>query len=810
MVPFVPPRRWECPDCFLIVWAPFAPSSCHRCNFQASSPLVSPPFTFKLALPPLGQCIGCGSRGPSGTQCLNCAAPVEPLDQSFHYEFGWRHGPRPDNLGPSHPNAPESPFVGSNNIGFIKCLASQIISALGGIFSDPLCVRTRAVFKLALEALDAGHLNRLLSSQYTDRLNAVSKLVTNHLSETSPRMACIRANITLDQPAALVALLGADSRPSVFNKIISPEGAHLTSQESIMQHIAKLSSWATLRVMTIDRDDTSRIPDPFTSISAIELHSLTNVALHQDSGRRSRLVSDILSSASYPLHDILLGHSMLPNAALRTLSTPDLEALLTSPDLDYSISTITTKFIEGESRRLTILGAFVHLTQPAALLAMILFVENILSFDVLLSSEGVLIGTPNSLLQRVDSIISQARQYVISRPTLSSVDFDTQDDNLSELRDRLLRIYITKKAPELLTPYTAFVQDPPRAPPGLATRELVTKFLGRPLPWEMSVWDGSLPINRESLHSTYGDISWKESYYLLKHFNIRIGGPELCDAPCGECGYGWAFHFSGSCPFCADPPPPSICIKERRARFIRVAWKIGTAAVVLLNLLREIRSASAPANPLPLEIAPPTAQTVHILIMKGYSTLYLLGRDGKADIGFHSNTLEDESVFTAAARIIATETNINARSSDFISLPGVTCAGESVLIYPSIDRDVWVRDTSKYKEVEFVCLNTIVNIGKIFPTHIYFAIMQDISKYIFDDPAAHYRQIMARCPICRSLGPLQSQCSHPSVSWKSLLPPASRLTTAVVGYLQGVQSDCQMCSHSAVDPDPLSVPHNPV
>lgn len=745
----------------------------------------------------MGECIGCGARASSGTQCLECGAPVEPLDQSYYYNFGWRLGPRPDQSGPTHPNAPESPFVGSNNVGFIKCLVSQLISALGGIFSNPLSIRTRTIFKLALESLDAGHLNRLLSRSHSRRITAVAKLVTNYLSETSPRMACIRANIAMDQPATLVALLGADARPSIFIKIISPVGAHLASHETIMDHIQKISSWATLRVMTQDCDSSSRIPDPFSSTSAIELQSLTNAALHQDSGRRSRLVSDILSKTSYPLHDIMLEHAALPNSALRTLSTPDLEALLNSTDLDDSVSNITSKFIEGESRRLTVLGSFVQLTQPAALLAMILFVENIPSFDPLLTPDGVLIGIPSCFLQLTDSIIAQAQRYVISRPTLSSPDFDNEDDNLSDLRDRLLRIHLTKSAPELLVPYTAIIRDPPRSPPGPATRELITNFLGRPLSWDHSVWDGSLPINNESLYDAYGEITWKESYYLLKHFNVKIGGPELCDAPCGSCGYAWAFHFTGPCPFCTDPPLPLMDPISRRARVIRIIWKVGTAAAILVNLLQKVRAVSGPLDPLPVAIDTST-QLVHVLIMKGYSTLYLLSREGKADIGFHSTIMPEETPFTAAARILGTETNIHTRSSDFISLPGVTCAGEPVLFYPSIDRDIWVRDTAKYKELEFVCKNTLANIRKIFHTYPYYSPMEEIAKYVFDDPAAHYRQIMARCPICRSLGPQETQCGHPSNKWKKILPPACRLVTSTVGYLQGKQSDCQMCGEASL------------
>ena len=43
-----------------------------------------------------GECIGCGAVGVAGGQCLSCGAPVEPWDGSFHYDFGWVDGPRPE------------------------------------------------------------------------------------------------------------------------------------------------------------------------------------------------------------------------------------------------------------------------------------------------------------------------------------------------------------------------------------------------------------------------------------------------------------------------------------------------------------------------------------------------------------------------------------------------------------------------------------------------------------------------------------------------------------------------------------------
>ena len=45
---------------------------------------------------PDGECIGCDAVGVAGGQCLSCGAPVEPWDGSFHYDFGWVDGPRPE------------------------------------------------------------------------------------------------------------------------------------------------------------------------------------------------------------------------------------------------------------------------------------------------------------------------------------------------------------------------------------------------------------------------------------------------------------------------------------------------------------------------------------------------------------------------------------------------------------------------------------------------------------------------------------------------------------------------------------------
>ena len=42
----------------------------------------------------LGACITCGVPDAAGNWCNVCGGPVEPNDQSYHYQHGWRDGPR--------------------------------------------------------------------------------------------------------------------------------------------------------------------------------------------------------------------------------------------------------------------------------------------------------------------------------------------------------------------------------------------------------------------------------------------------------------------------------------------------------------------------------------------------------------------------------------------------------------------------------------------------------------------------------------------------------------------------------------------
>ena len=212
----------------------------------------------------------------------------------------------------------------------------------------------------------------------------------------------------------------------------------------------------------------------------------------------------------------------------------------------------------------------------------------------------------------------------------------------------------------------------------------------------------------------------------------------------------------------------------------RVIRCIGRAARAFKDLLELVKTAPALVE---------STYPVHVLLMKGFSTLFLRQREGTCDIGLRTGAGYSEDPFAVAAKLLADETTIQAKPSDFITIPGVTLPGASILLYPSTDKDIWVRDTAKYAELEFVCCNTLENVGKIFPTSCFFHQLRGVVNYVLNDPSCHYHQILARCPICHSLGPRGSSCTHPS------RPPFPRQETGIVGYLQGKQADCNMCGH---------------
>ena len=48
-----------------------------------------------------GSCLGCGDKGKALDQRLTCGGPVEPDDNSSHYQSGWHDGPRESCKHPS-------------------------------------------------------------------------------------------------------------------------------------------------------------------------------------------------------------------------------------------------------------------------------------------------------------------------------------------------------------------------------------------------------------------------------------------------------------------------------------------------------------------------------------------------------------------------------------------------------------------------------------------------------------------------------------------------------------------------------------
>jgi len=73
---------------------------CEVCVADFGVPLPQPPLPQVVPSHPMqapavgGSCIGCGHLGRACSQCESCGAPVEPLDGSWHYDFGWVEGPR--------------------------------------------------------------------------------------------------------------------------------------------------------------------------------------------------------------------------------------------------------------------------------------------------------------------------------------------------------------------------------------------------------------------------------------------------------------------------------------------------------------------------------------------------------------------------------------------------------------------------------------------------------------------------------------------------------------------------------------------
>ena len=114
-----------------------------------------------------GECIGCGTRATAGGQCLDCGAPVEPLDQTFHYDFGWKLGPRLQNTMTIANNP--SPMA-------TESMVSRLLASLTGILKPPHSPRATELLNEALLKLRANQVTRLvnLSMPAVLALNALS------------------------------------------------------------------------------------------------------------------------------------------------------------------------------------------------------------------------------------------------------------------------------------------------------------------------------------------------------------------------------------------------------------------------------------------------------------------------------------------------------------------------------------------------------------------------------------------------------------------------------------------------------------
>ena len=783
--------NWECPECFMHIWAPHHPRSCHRCG------LILPPgndmaLSFTPAAPIDGHCVACGKAGTRGGQCDECGGPIEPDDQSCHYHNGWRHGPRPPgshldiipaNLGNAHEN------IANDHI-------AQIIFGLEGILAPPYSTATKSIIEGALKRLDNNHIFRIKRQQHPAKENAVARLVANHLTSNDPRLATIAPMLDIGHPSLITALLGAASRRTVLSKIISDDGTHLANQNTICTFINELSSWAQLKTWTLGSGH--KIPDPFPIDTKYdEAQALVNAALYDDSVGYDHMVTNILNRTTNPLRMIVLGHEALPRKALRSLPRHQLEDLSLSPTctLNAYIADVTTEFIVNESRRLKILRAFVNLRQPAACYAMILTAETISSFDPYIDHRGILRHNISNIQDLMDITCNTAKLDCIAKPTFTHQtppELGLDILCLEDLGKALIHNHLMQQAPSLFVPYTAVISRT-RDPPDANTREAITSYLGRPLPWEPEVWDGNICPSKEIMENTFGFITWKQAFYLHKHHNVRMGGEAVQHPSCEFCGISWTFWFTGPCPLCIRPTYATPNTQDRIKRGIRVIMKIAKARLILIDLLESVQARHNSINS-----ATSTFQTtpLHVIVIKGYSALFTIQNGHMANIGFQTLVGPEDNIFAKAAQLIRDKTNIAAEASDLIAYPGSARDGANILFYPSIERDIWVRIPGTLVEAEFGCLSVLKYLPRTFEKPALHQEILQLLNYMFNDPRAQYSQIMAKCHICGSLGPVGSKCKHDPQEY-GCHPHHCRLETGIVGFLQGRQADCHICGQQS-------------
>ena len=784
-------KEWACPECLMYLWAPSFPTACHRCGYYvhidsegASTRL------FEIVPTTDGQCLACSRKGVSGQQCPECGGPIEPIDQSFHYQDGWRQGPRPQGL--------QLDFIPANfakmHENLANTLIAQILHNLEGILSPPYSAPTKAIIDTSLRRLDNGHLTRMTKQEHPFLENAIARLVSKHLTNKDPRLACIASMLSIEHPAHVTALLGAASRQATFAKIISDDGTLLANQITVFSFINELSSWAQLKNLTLGSGH--KIPDPFPQNTKYEeAQALINAALHDDSIGHDYIVTKILGLTTNPLRQMVLGHESFPRKALRSQPRDILEGLLSAPPctINSFVANTTTELIANESRRLKTLRAFINLSQPAACYAMILTAETILSFDPYIDHRGILLRDPAGIRSLMEITCHSAKRRCISTPTFTHCtppELGLDILCLEDLGKVLIHNYLVKQAPSLFIPYTATIKNT-RDPPDPPTRDAITEYLGRPLPWDREVWDGSMDSARDMMLNTFGNITWNQGFYMHKHYNVRMGGEAVKDHSCKYCGIPWTFWFAGPCPLCIPPTYSLPNVDERIKRGLRIIRNYALGRLIFINLYYHIQAKRSKALSPTSTDKKPRHTPLHVIILKGYSALFTIQDGTIANIGFQTTVRPDDNVFAKAAELIRATTNITANASDLVAYPSSADDGSNILFYPSIERDIWVRLPGNVTEAEFGDLNTL----KYLRLHGNPAVHRMIIKrltYIFDDPRAQYEQIMARCHVCRSLGPIGSKCNHDPKIYGSKAHYC-RLETPIVGFLQGRQADCHMC-----------------
>ena len=780
------PRRYECPECSMIIWTPTPPIECPRCDFQETEYS----HKFQLTTPQNGECMGCGMKGTAGNQCENCGAPIEPSDNTFHFQFGWHHTPRPEpsrtnmNVDTNDHNTPFSPPK--------DILVTKLLSSLTSILSPPHAPRTIIILKEALMKTNTEKITHLLNLPPTARTIGTAREATSHIASISPRLSRFCDLIILAQPAKVTALLGLMARPNVAD-ILHPSGTEVANKETIAAYINELSSWAQLKVATFGSPH--GIPSPFADAATIMVQNAFNISTYDDSPFHDNIITRILNETSGPLKSIILRNELIVRRALRSVDGPTLIGMTktswdNSPsDTAKEVAARATLHIAAESRRLLTLRAFVCLSQPAALLAMIITSENIGILERYIDPKGILISNPYNITYLMESYCTRAIKFCASHATfLDDCNVDLDHWSFDNLKRNLLHQHLLQSYPSLFLPRSSEKLPLRHQPPGIFTRDAIKEILGREVNWQPSAWDHSTPPDPITMAETFGQIQWKHADYIFRHYNVCFGNYTQ-DLSCEHCHFQWPFFFTGKCPACLTPILP-IHSNARKIRAINIIRKVGAISMVFSGLLESVRRKHL--MPSIQSFNTQDQPLIHVVPVKGYSALFLMRKGEIPDIGFRGIALPQENPLNTAVRILQNETNIQAVATDFVNAPiWDGHPSEITFIFPSMERDIWVSNRDTYIDFEFVCTATLQKLHQIHQTTIYFPSLLQSIEYLLNDPLSNYQLIMAKCPHCRSLGPVSSLCRHQASLQTIKHPITKRIETSVVGFLQGNLMDWQ-------------------